>query len=126
MSKCVVVIVDDDPSVRASLARLMRVKGFACKTFSTAEEFLDHFANCNPGCMVIDINLGRGISGIELCRRLRKSGLRLKIVLMTGVSSQQNEQEAMAAGCDAFLAKPFSPHALLDVIEKPVGRHRSL
>jgi two-component system, LuxR family, response regulator FixJ len=123
MSKRVVVVIDDDPSVRTSLARLLRVKGFTCKTFSTAEEFLNHFATCNVGCIIIDINLGRGLSGIELCERLRKSDRRLNIVLMTGVSSQQNEKKAMEAGCDAFLAKPFSPHALLDVIDKPVDQH---
>jgi FixJ family two-component response regulator len=118
MPKRVVAVVGDDPSVRASLARLLRVKGFACETCSSAEEFLDYLPTSNANCVVIDINLGSGLSGIELCKRLRAVAHHLNIVVMTGVPSQQNEKQAVEAGCDAFLAKPFSPHALFDAIEK--------
>ena len=121
MSKRVVAVIDDDPSVRTSLTRLLRVNGFVCETCSSAEQFLDRFTTSNANCAVIDINLGSGLSGIELCKRLRESGRHLNIILMTGVSTQQNEIKAAEAGCDTFLAKPFSPYALFDAIEKRAG-----
>lgn len=121
MPKRVVAIIDDDPSMRVSLARLLRVKGFACEACSSAEEFLNHFSTSYAKCVIIDINLGDGLSGIELCKRLRAAGRHLNIILMTGVSTQQNEKKAVDAGCDTFLAKPFSRHALFDAIEKLAG-----
>ena len=65
MPKRVVAIIDDDPSMRVSLARLLRVKGFACEACSSAEEFLNYFLTSHAKCVIIDINLGDGLSGIE-------------------------------------------------------------
>jgi CheY-like chemotaxis protein len=69
-------------------------------------------------CLLIDVDLGSGLSGIDLCKRLRQSERSLNIVVMTGVDIQQNKKEAIAAGCNAYLHKPFSPHTLIDAIEK--------
>jgi DNA-binding response OmpR family regulator len=117
MSKRVVAIIEDDPSMRKSLARLLTLRGFVCETCGSAEEFLDHFTTSNAICVLSDINLGSGLSGIELCKRLRKSGRSLTIVLMTAFDNQQNEKRAIEAGCDAYLHKPFSSHALIDAIK---------
>ena len=118
MFKRVVAVIDDDLAVQISLARLLRAKGYACETCGSAEDFLDGFATSKANCLLIDINLGRGRSGIELCKRLRKLGCSLNVILMTGVPTQKTEEKAVEAGCNAFLAKPFSPHALIDAIEK--------
>ena len=121
MSKRVVVVIDDDPSMRTSLARLLRAHGFDCETYASAEEFLDGFSTSKANCVLIDINLGSGLSGIGLCKRLRKSGRSFNIVVMTGVDIQQTKKKAIEAGCDAYLHKPFSRHSLIDAIEKPAG-----
>jgi DNA-binding response OmpR family regulator len=121
MSKRVVAVIDDDPSMRTSLARLLRAKGYACETCASAEEFLDGFTSSKANCVLIDIHLGSGLSGIELCKRLRSSGCSLNVILMTGVDIQQNEKKAIEAGCNAYLHKPFSPHSLIDAIEKRPG-----
>ena len=107
--------------MRASLARLSRAKGYACETCGSAEEFMDHFAISKANCVLIDISLGDGISGIELCKRLRASGQSLNVIVMTGVDIKQNEIEATEAGCNAYLHKPFSPHTLIDAIEMRAG-----
>ena len=65
MSKRVVAVIDDDSSLRKSLARLLTLRGFACETCGSAEEFLDHVAISKANCVLIDINLGDGLSGIE-------------------------------------------------------------
>lgn len=117
MSKRVVAVIEDDPSLRKSLGRLLTARGFGCEAYGSAEEFLDHFTTTHASCVLSDINLGDGLSGIELCKRLRKSGRSLTIVLMTAFDVQQNEKRAFAAGCSAYLRKPFSSRALIDAIE---------
>jgi DNA-binding response OmpR family regulator len=121
MSKRVVAVIEDDSSLRTSLARLLRAKGYACETCGSAEEFLDGFAISKANCVLIDIHLGSGLSGIQLCKRLRESGRSLNVIVMTGVDIQQNEKKAIEAGCNAYLHKPFSPHSLIDAIEKGAG-----
>ncbi len=121
MSKSVVAVIEDDASLRTSLARLLRAHGYACETCGSAEEFLDGFGKSDASCVLIDINLGSGLSGIELCKRLRQSGRSLNVIVMTGVDIQQNKKEAINAGCDAYLHKPFSPHTLINAIEKRAG-----
>ena len=121
MSKRAVAIIEDDPSLRTSLARLLRAHGYACETWNSAEEFLDGFTTSQANCVLIDINLGSGLSGIELCKRLKALGQSLNVIVMTGVDIQQNEKEAMIAGANAYLHKPFSPHSLIDAIEKRTG-----
>jgi DNA-binding response OmpR family regulator len=71
MSRPVVAVIEDDPSLRTSLARLLRAKGYACETCGAAEEFLDHFVSSRASCVLIDINFGSGLSGIALCKRLK-------------------------------------------------------
>ena len=121
MFKRVVAIIDDDRSMRTSLAHLLRAKRYVCETCASAEEFLDAFTTSKANCVLIDIHMGSGLSGIELCKRLRDSGCSLNVILMTGVDIQQNEKKAIEAGCNAYLYKPFSPHSLIDAIEKRPG-----
>lgn len=121
MFKRVVAVIDDDLSVQISLARLLRAKGYDCETWGSAEEFLDGFAISKADCLLIDINLGRGPTGIELCKRLRELGCPLNVILMTGVPTQKTREKAVEAGCNAFLAKPFSSHALIEANEMRAG-----
>jgi FixJ family two-component response regulator len=113
-----VAVIDDDPSLRTSLSRLLRAQGYACETWNSADEYLDGFTTSQANCVLIDINLGSGLSGIELCKYLKASGRSLNVIVMTGVDIQHNKKEAIKAGCNAYLHKPFSPHALIDAIEK--------
>ena len=82
---------------------------------------MDHFAIIRASCVLVDINQGDGLSGIELCKRLRASGQSLNIIMMTGVDILQNKKKAAEAGCNTYLHKPFSSRTLIDAIEKRVG-----
>ena len=117
MFKQVVAVIDDDPSIRKALVRLLRAQGYSCETWNSAEEFLDGVTTSQANCVLVDINLGDGLSGIELCKRLKTSGRSLNVIVMTGVDIQQNKKEAIDAGCNAYLHKPFSPHTLIDAVE---------
>jgi FixJ family two-component response regulator len=113
----IVIVVDDDPGFLKSVARLLSVHGFDVRTFVSAEALLDSDAVRTATCMLLDIDLG-GISGIELRRRLAASGSRCPVIFMTAIDDDATRNEAMAAGCVAYLKKPFAPQLLLDAIAK--------
>jgi len=113
----VVIVVDDNAGFLKSVARLLSVHGFATRTFSSAEAMLDSDAARTATCLLLDIHLG-GISGIELQRRLAASGSTCPVIFMTAIDDDFTRQEAMNAGCVAYLKKPFDPQMLLDAIAK--------
>lgn len=113
----VVAVIDDDPSMRTSVSRVLQASGYSCETYSSAEEYLDGLAASQANSVLIDIHMG-GLSGIELCKRLRASGRFLNVILMTGIDIESNEAKAINAGCSAYLHKPFSTRSLIDAIEK--------
>ena len=115
----VVIVVDDNAGFLKSVARLLAVHGFATTTFSSAEALLDSDAARTAACLLLDIHLG-GISGIELKRRLAASGSTCPVIFMTAIDDDFTRQEAMNAGCVAYLKKPFDPQMLLDAIAKAV------
>jgi FixJ family two-component response regulator len=113
----IVIVVDDNPGFLESVVRLLSAQGFATRTFDSAEALLDSDALRTATCMLLDIQLG-GISGIELRRRLAASGIDRPVIFMTAIDDDATQSEAMAAGCIAYLKKPFAPQLLLDAIAK--------
>ena len=111
----VVAVVDDDQDMLRGLQRLLNASGYDTEVFSSGEAFLDGAASSKATCLVLDIHLG-GISGIELWRRLSKSGSKLGIIFMTAVDDEAVHLEAMESGCTALLRKPFPARALIDAI----------
>ncbi len=105
-------MVDDDDSVRRSLARLLRAAGFGVETFATAEAYLAA-ASPDPACLIIDMHLP-GMDGIELQRRLRG---RLPVVAISGYGNELMRQKSLDARAVALLDKPFADSDLLDAIE---------
>jgi FixJ family two-component response regulator len=113
----VVVVVDDNPAFLESVVRLLSAHGFDIRTFNSAEALLGSDFAGIAACMLLDIHLG-GISGIELRRRLAASGSECPVIFMTAIDDDATRKEAMAAGCVAYLKKPFAPQLLLDAIAK--------
>jgi FixJ family two-component response regulator len=113
-----VYVVDDDPSVRKSLARLLRAAGYQAVTFATAAEFLDYRrAHDTPGCLVLDVEMP-GSSGLELQGELLDSPSPLPIVFITGHGDIPMSVMAMKAGAVDFLSKPFREEDLLEAISE--------
>jgi FixJ family two-component response regulator len=113
----VVIVVDDNPAFLKSVTRLLGVHGFETRTFVSAEALLDSDGARKATCLLLDIHLG-GISGIELRRRLAAAGSNCPVIFMTAMDDDATRNEAMAAGCIAYLKKPFAPQLLLDAIAK--------
>ena len=112
-----IAIIDDNPSMLKGLDRLLSAHGFRVQTFTSAELFLESFAECDADCLLLDIHLG-GISGIDLQRRLTSSGTDLPVIFMTAIDNEATRQEAFDAGCVAYLRKPFLANLLIDAINK--------
>ena len=116
----IVAIVDDDLGVLKGVERLLNASGFGTEVFTSAEAFLDSAAASKATCLLLDIHLG-GMSGIELRRQLLASGSRLAVIFMTAIDDDKMQQDAMDAGCVAFLRKPFPARLLIDAISKAAG-----
>ena len=110
-----VYVVDDDASVRRSLARLFTSLQFEVRTFESAEAFLAEVGHLPNGCLVLDVQLP-GMSAPELQSRLGAVRGRLPVIAMSGSHDPQLEVEMLRLGASVFLPKPFEAHALLDAI----------
>ena len=111
-----IFIVDDDSSVRKSVERLLRVHGLRPEVFDSGENFFRQADPRAARCLVLDIQL-TGMSGIEVARQLALCGISLPIIFITANDTDAMRRAAIAAGCVAYLTKPFSPTSLIDVIE---------
>ncbi|MGY8706593.1 response regulator [Bradyrhizobium sp. 18BD] len=112
-----VFIVDDDPSVRNSMFRLLREHGFVATLFESASALLDHGGFEKAICIVLDINID-GKSGIDLRRRLSEKGVTAPVIYITGNDSTANRAAAVASGCVAYLTKPFSAQSLIESVTR--------
>ena len=116
-SQEIVAVVDDDPEVRASLARLILVFGYGVLTFDSAETFLVGASTCPAKCLIVDIELD-DLSGVELARQLATDGFKFPIIFMSGSADSMLETQVTAAGGVAFLRKPFPAKMLIDAIKR--------
>ena len=116
----VVIVVDDNAGFLKGVARLLAHNGIESRTFASAEALLDSGSAQTATCLLLDIHLG-GISGIELQRRLAASGSKCPVIFMTGNNNDATRNEAMDAGCIAYLRKPFAQNVLLNAISKAVA-----
>ena len=123
--KPVVYVVDDDPSLRKALERLLRSAGHDAKTFGSAPEFLDFNHPDAPGCLILDIKMPK-LSGLELQERLAEKGISFPIVFITGHGTVPTAVRAFKAGAMDFLQKPFKDSELLDAVCRGIEKHRRL
>jgi FixJ family two-component response regulator len=117
-----VFLVDDDPSVRRALARLIKSAGHQVQTFVSAREFLQTGAGGQEAaCLVLDVRMP-GLSGTDLQRELRILNRRVPIVFITGHGNIPMSVEAMKAGAVDFLPKPVKDTELLRAIKQGLAR----
>jgi len=119
----IVMIVDDDPSVRRSTERLIRSTGLNVRTFASAAEFLGHPRPAGPACLVLDVRMP-GLSGMDLQRELTQAAVHIPIIFVTGHGDIPMTVRAMKAGAVEFLTKPFRSRALLDAVHAAIERDR--
>jgi FixJ family two-component response regulator len=117
----VVFVVDDDPSVRRAIQRLVESVGLQVQLFGSAPEFLGSKRPDAPSCLVLDIRLP-GISGLDFQRELAEADIHIPIIFITAHADIPMTVRAMKAGAVEFLAKPFRDQDLLDAIQQALQR----
>jgi FixJ family two-component response regulator len=117
----VVMIVDDDAGIRASLDSLFRSVGLETRLFASPAELLGAALPDGPGCIVLDVRLP-GVSGLDLQSQLVRQGISYPIIFMTGHGDIPMSVRAMKAGAVDFLAKPFRDQDMLDAVTAALER----
>ncbi|HEY0146853.1 MAG TPA: response regulator transcription factor [Methylovirgula sp.] len=116
-------IIDDDDGVRAALASLIRSVGNDARLYSSAAEFLASALPSVPSCLLLDVRLPE-INGLDFQDSLRRRGIFLPVILMTGYGDIQMSVRGMKAGAVDFLTKPVRHQDLLDAISTALARDR--
>jgi CheY-like chemotaxis protein len=114
-----VYVVDDDESVRRSLARLLSSADLDVGTFASAEAFLAGVDPASAGCLVLDVQLA-GMRGSDLLRSMALGNWRMPIIAMSASADPAVGEEALRLGARDFLRKPFDADALIDAIRRAV------
>ena len=115
----IVSIIDDDQDVRQAVQRLMRSRGFATRTFASAEEFLRSPSLHETACVITDIQMP-GMTGIDLHDVMLKQGPRLPVIFLTAFPDDRTEKRALQAGALGVLAKPFDARTLVSLVDSAV------
>src|SRR3954454_25244317 len=118
-----VIVIDDDPSVRSSLKFLLSTVGLQTETFDSATSFLQRTSPNVPSCLVLDVRLP-GLSGLDFQRELAARNIRIPIIFVTGHGDIPMSVCAMKAGAVEFLTKPFRDQDLLDASRLALQRDR--
>lgn len=119
-----VLVIDDDPALRASIGRLLRSLDLDARLFASIPEFLESDPPNGPTCLVLDVRLP-GQSGLDLQRQLAMSNQEIPIIFITGHGDIPMSVQAMKRGAIEFLTKPFRDQELLDAIQLGLSRDRA-
>jgi FixJ family two-component response regulator len=117
LTQTMVYVIDDDPSVRTGLARLLKSVGLTVKTFASAPEFLEQASPEAPGCVLVDLRMP-AMSGLELQEQLKSRRLDLPIIFLTAYATVPASVRAMKRGALDFLEKPVDDQVLLDAVSQ--------
>jgi FixJ family two-component response regulator len=120
----IVFVVDDDPSIRRAMRRLIGSVGLQVELFGSAKEFLLSKRPDGPSCLVLDIRLP-GISGLDFQRELAAANIHIPIIFITAHGDIPMTVRAMKAGAVEFLTKPFRDQDLLDAIHAALEQDRA-
>jgi len=118
-----VFVIDDEPSVRKSLERLLRAGGLAVACFESAHEYLAQYDPDLPGCLVLDLSMP-GLTGLELQQALAARGSAPPIVFLTGRGDVPSSVQAMKRGAVDFLAKPVDEAVLVAAVHEAIEKDR--
>jgi FixJ family two-component response regulator len=118
-----VLVIDDDASMREALRALFRSVGLQVAVFASPQEFLLSKLPDVPSCLVLDVRLP-GLSGLDFQSDLAKAGIHLPIVFVTGHGDIPMTVRAMKAGAVEFLTKPFRDQDMLDAVQVALARDR--
>jgi two-component system response regulator MprA len=107
-----ILVVDDEPAVRDSLDRALRLEGYKVELAADGGEALAALAEDSPDAVVLDLMMPR-VDGLEVCRRMRAAGDRTPVLVLTARDGVSDRVKGLDAGADDYLVKPFALDELL-------------
>jgi len=116
----IIHVVDDDPSFRTAMTRLLRAAKYEVRGYASAAEFLDSDPFTEPGCILLDLKMP-GASGLDLQQSLERMEERLPIIFLTGYGDIPASVRAMRAGAVDFLTKPVRREKLLPAVQSALA-----
>jgi CheY-like chemotaxis protein len=118
-----ILIVDDEWMNRELLNAYLKIGGYRVGEANSGEKALEMIAEEAPALVMLDVHLS-GISGFEVCRRLKDDATTraIPILMVTALDSPEDQQQAAAAGADGFVAKPFEMQTLLERIRSTLAK----
>ncbi|SEI17616.1 two component transcriptional regulator, LuxR family [Rhizobium tibeticum] len=120
--KPVIHIVDDDESFRTATARLLSAYGLKVETYESGDQFLDRLPDCEPGCVLLDLQMP-GLSGPQVQHRLSELAPLIPVVFLTGEGDIKAGVDAMKAGAQDFLEKPSPAAVLMEAIDRALAQY---
>lgn len=118
----VIRIVDDDAAIRESFCYLLEGEGWTTKAYASAEEFLENDDASKPGCIVLDVKMPGGMTGLELQQELLRCSNGLPVIFVSAHGSIEMAVHAVLNGACDFIPKPVDEDKLLDAIDKAVKK----
>src|ERR1700677_5056423 len=115
-----ILIVDDEPQIRRVLRTTLTSQGYTVAEARTGDEALEHIRSERPDLILLDVNLP-GISGLETCREIRASS-DVPIIMLTVRNSERDKVQALDAGADDYVVKPFGVEELMARIRAALRR----
>src|ERR1700722_118248 len=120
----IVFVVDDDPSIRRAIKRLVESVGLHVELFGSAAEFRNSRHRDIVSCLILDIRLP-GVSGLDFQRQLSETKINIPIIFISAHGDVPMTVRAMKAGAIEFLTKPFRDQDLLDAVQVALERDRA-
>jgi FixJ family two-component response regulator len=112
-----VAILDDDPSVRTAVNRLLNASGMTGDCFATSIDLFNAVARRRPDCIVLDLYMP-GLDGLEVMSYLHQIGVKVPVIIMTAHDDPALRESCLKAGATAYLRKPLQATELLDTITR--------
>ena len=110
---CNILVIDDEPNLRASLAMILKRAGYTTTVAASAQEALEMFPSKSFDLVFLDLQMP-GMSGMQLLPKLIKLSPQLPVVILTGNGSLDSAQEALLLGARGYLMKPINPWEIID------------
>ncbi|WMT77024.1 response regulator [Bradyrhizobium sp. Ash2021] len=123
MTSPLVAVIDDDEALSLSLVDLMRSIGCRVEPYISAEAFLTSSTLLSFDCVIADVHMP-GMGGLNLVRRFHEQGIMTPVILITALPDKRLDDEAIAAGAQCLLRKPFETASLLDWVERSLSNDR--
>ncbi len=125
MSQKIVYLIDDDEAILVSMERLLRLEGYVVRTFNSAEAFLKKFDASIKACVVSDVRMPGGMSGVDMLCTIRKLHSSIPVIFLTGHSDVPAAVKAIKNGAVNFLLKPARIPDLLGAIRESLENEQS-